>query len=356
MNEYLSDNISLFPVVENNSVKLINQDGTIVSKLNFDTASFTHEKYNIIEIDGLFGAVNLNGEISIPVIYTEMHRFSCGLSLVRNSDGFYGYIDIHGNVKIPFIYSYARDFSENLAIVSIEGYPKFQFINTNGEIIWHGTFDALYNWGDFHDGYMVNGNTIYDKNGNQLITNKIQNADVEIRYPGDFSNGLAVIPKFINDFNFYKNENPMGFFEGSNWYNVYIDINGDDVFNNKFTISGRFSEGLAVASDENNSGVIDTMGNFIFHLDNIMPNDKYSEGLLIFRDIDTSNNKIKYGFLDKTGKVAIPAIYEDYVYGFKNGLALVGIDDNLAYINSKGEIIIQFEKPTEHNFYFYVID
>jgi hypothetical protein len=73
--------------------------------------------------------------------------------------------------------------------------------------------------------------------------------------------------------------------------------------------------------------------------------DNYSEGLLIFRDTDN----LKYGFIDKNGEIALPAVYDSVVCVFNNGLALVEMDDKLAYINKQGEIVYEFEKPDEEN-------
>ncbi|HPH24848.1 MAG TPA: WG repeat-containing protein, partial [Chitinophagaceae bacterium] len=48
----------------------------------------------------------------------------------------------------------------------------------------------------------------------------------------------------------------------------------------------------------------------------------------------------QYGFIDKTGKLILPAIYDD-ARQFVNGFASVKIDGKWGFINSKGRIIIE---------------
>jgi hypothetical protein len=278
-----------------------------------------------------------------------MQSFSCGLSLVKNDDGLYGYVDYHGNVKIPFVYKYARDFSENVAIVADDEYGFVtQFITTSGEIIWEGDLGGLPYWGDFHDGHMRKANAIYDLNGKMLITNLPQYtyANVEVRYPFDFSEGYALIPKYHIYFFDFPEGKAMNFFSGENWYYIYIDTNGKNAFDKTYDIAGSFSEGLAVAKKDGKAGVIDTTGEFVFYFDDLDPRYEYSEGLLIFSPYDEVNYH-SYGFIDTNGKVAIPAVYDYIVSDFNNGIALVERDGKRLYINKQGEIIYEFEKPDE---------
>ena len=46
----------------------------------------------------------------------------------------------------------------------------------------------------------------------------------------------------------------------------------------------------------------------------------------------------KYGFVDKTGKVVIPLIYDD-AYHFYNGEAEVSVDDERFYIDKEGRFL-----------------
>ena len=58
----------------------------------------------VVSIDGIYGAVNRNGEAVIPIIYDyAMVRFSEGLLAVKKENK-WGYVDENHNVIIPFEY------------------------------------------------------------------------------------------------------------------------------------------------------------------------------------------------------------------------------------------------------------
>jgi hypothetical protein len=337
----------LYPVFEDGSYDYIDKTGKVIIDGNFDTAEFFSEGLGVVSKDGKYGAVNINGDITVPLKYREMNLFSCGLSLVKNDEGLYGYVDYHGNIKIPFSYSYARDFSENIAIVADDEYGYFtQFINRNGETIWEGDLGGIPYWGDFHDGYMRKGNAIYDINGKMLITNLPRFTMVEIRSPSDFNEGYATIPSYHKYFTDFEEE-AMNFFSGENWYYTYIDTSGVDAFGKTFDIAGDFSEGLAVAGKDGKTGVIDTTGEFVFYFEGLYPWYEYSDGLLKFSQYDDIKKYYIYGFIDRNGEIALPAVYDIIHNGFIDGIALIEIDGKLAYINKQGEIIYELDKPDE---------
>ncbi len=65
----------------------------------------------------------------------------------------------------------------------------------------------------------------------------------------------------------------------------------------------------------------------------------FSEGYAIVTFYDSDDNK-KYGYIDTTGKLAIP--YEEYeeAHPFSEGLARIKKDNKYGYINTNGEIVI----------------
>jgi hypothetical protein len=48
---------------------------------------------------------------------------------------------------------------------------------------------------------------------------------------------------------------------------------------------------------------------------------------------------LKFGFLDKSGRIAVPLIYDE-VMDFKEGLALVRLGENEGFVNGKGETVV----------------
>ena len=59
---------------------------------------------------------------------------------------------------------------------------------------------------------------------------------------------------------------------------------------------------------------------------------RFSEGLA---SVELNN---KWGFIDTTGKIVIPFVYESFS-NFVKGLALVTINNKSFYINKKGECV-----------------
>ncbi len=64
----------------------------------------------VVSIDGIYGAVNRNGETVIPIIYDyAMITFSEGLLAVKKNNK-WGYVDANHNVVIPFEYDNISDY------------------------------------------------------------------------------------------------------------------------------------------------------------------------------------------------------------------------------------------------------
>ncbi len=110
-----------------------------------------------------------------------------------------------------------------------------------------------------------------------------------------------------------------------------------------------FSEGTCIVKSNGKYGVINMKGKEIIPCTHERIYD-CSDGMFLFYTKDEDYN-YWYGFLDKTGKVAIEPQYKD-AEGFSDGLALVKKDakdswvDDHAFINKKGEIVVDFKTYT----------
>jgi hypothetical protein len=110
-----------------------------------------------------------------------------------------------------------------------------------------------------------------------------------------------------------------------------------------------FSEGTCIVKSNGKYGVINMKGKEIIPCTHERIYD-CSDGMFLFYTKDENYN-YWYGFLDKTGKVAIEPQYKD-AEGFSDGLALVKKDakdswvDDHAFINKKGEIVVDFKTYT----------
>lgn len=95
--------------------------------------------------------------------------FSNGLMLFVTEDGKCGYINSKGQIVVKPIYDEALPFSEGLAVVGKKGSgndkTKYTIINTTGKELADFRADLDFSPFAFSDGAFVNGNKVFDKNG-----------------------------------------------------------------------------------------------------------------------------------------------------------------------------------------------
>lgn len=100
----------------------------------YDEVFMVKEDMVCVDVDGLFGYVNMQNEMVIEPKYELAQSFSEGLANVMLND-LYGYIDKKGNVVIPFKYELATPFEEDgTARVKYEG--RWGSITKDNKITW----------------------------------------------------------------------------------------------------------------------------------------------------------------------------------------------------------------------------
>ena len=75
--------------------------------------------YAVVGKGGKFGAVDYNGKLILPIIYTKIEKFYDGMAVIQDGKYKYGYIDENFKLVIPCIYSDATEFCNGLAVVEI---------------------------------------------------------------------------------------------------------------------------------------------------------------------------------------------------------------------------------------------
>jgi len=187
-------------------------------------------------------------------------------------------------IVTPPIYYGVRHFSEGFAVVYTRGYP-----NTRVSLV--------------------------DRNGNH-VTPQDRFESME-----DFRYGVATAR-----------------IAGGGW--VLLDEHGNET-PLPYEQVWWFSEGVTIVSTGGRRGVIDTRGNEIVPLGQFDNINSFSEGMTPVRDRQTG----LYGFIDTSGQLVIPAIYER-AYSFENGFAVVSGPDGAGVIDIQGREVlpIQFEQ------------
>lgn len=358
------------------SYGFIRRDGQVMIEPQFDQAEDFSEDLAAVAIENdqgktLWGYINPNGQMAITPQFAQAKPFSEGLAFAgietvgtmeiatkdtkkrpRQVSSYIrsGYIDKTGHMVIDTGPSVGAPFSEGLASIRRR---DFSYIDPNGSEIIAGPFcdaDSFKNGlarvsfamagiGDF---------TYTDRTGRLITKERFHEAD-------PFSEGLAAVkgkggwgfidthgdwaikPQYRGAGSFYGGLAAIK--KGSLW--GYVNRTGTMVIPAQFDEVGDFSEGLACVQTDNHRWgyrqiirrkFIDTSGRIIMEMpyheihygmsgyDGHGPRIRvaFSEGLA------NINQDAKWGYIDKTGTIIIPPIYE-WASKFMEGRALVGV-------------------------------
>ena len=245
------------------------------------------------------GYVDQQGKLVIPFEYDGImageggegitfNDFSEGLvAVVKNEK--YGFIDTKGEVVVPFQYQEANNFSEGLAVVRVN--ERYGAIDKTGKVVIPVKYGSL---GDFNEGFAFAAYPSQDM---------------------DYEYGL-------------------------------IDKKNKEVIPFMYQQMGNFSEGLVAVQKDGKWGYVNKENKPVIaiNLDYEKVND-FSNGLAAVFSFEENSDNMKYGYIDKTGKLVIPmnftrAYWEDSEgkIDFKNGYALVNDSEGREFcINTKGK-------------------
>ncbi len=108
----------------------------------------------------------------------------------------------------------------------------------------------------------------------------------------------------------------------------YINVLGNVILEPKFTMLGKFKEGVACVID----GIIDINGDYLYGPTRYYNfYSAFSEGLVVVQDKKTN----LYGYMDKKGNLRIPCIFHEAL-SFSEGCAVVKDKRGYYFINHRG--------------------
>ena len=241
--------------------------------------------------------IDKTGKKAFNQNFEEVKAFSEGLAAVKTNN-LWGYIDLGGKMAITAKFARAFRFSEGLACVMIgdpaDGSARYGYIDKDGEYVIKPFLHCL---------------------DNQYFSS-----------PGEFSQGLAAAWLPLNNDGDYM----VG----------YISKEGKTVIAPKYTVAGKFVDGLAPVSillhDEvPPTGFIDKSGNFVIS-QKFSQALHFSEGLAAASTFDPKYEEPEmWGYINQKGDWAIKPGYE-MAENFSDGLARV-----YDQLSSGGEIYIR---------------
>ncbi len=231
---------------------------------------------------GAWGFIDRQGEVVIEAVYDKAHPFSEGLAAVRK-EGLWGYVDLNGKEVIAPAFAKVKSFQDGLAVVRAKG-KKTGMIDKTGAFVVAPDYDAILPFA--HGTAVMRKGLLYgviDRTGKVL-------RKPDITEMGAWSEGLVGVR--------LDRGGPWG----------VMNRQGKLVVEPTYTWVGQFSKGLARVSKGGTVGP----GSH---------RPRYRTG--------------KWGYLDKTGAVAIPLHFTagtDFVDGYavvaghKGGRKWNGID------------------------------
>jgi hypothetical protein len=295
---------SLFPVEKDGKFGFIDRTGRVVIPLQFQSANDFHEGLALVTSNGKKMFIDMTGKTVITPQFDIVNDFSEGLAAVNigqkripnlgliSDPGKWGYIDNTGKLVIPMKFTHAEDFSEGLAAVR-DG-DRGGFIDHLGKMLFEVPLDVTLGFHEGVVGVLLRGTVTYFDRAGRKISPPIDYGPKSY----SFSEGLVPI----------ATKGKWGF----------MDRTGKLAIEATFEDAESFSEGLApvkVRSEKTIWCPPDAAGN-------------------------RSGSTMMWGYIDKTGKTVIPAVFNS-AEPFSEGVAMVRKCDEAFFIGKNtGETVI----------------
>jgi hypothetical protein len=313
-----------------------------------DVSDFGDGLARVIRYDSV-GYIDTSGKIIIPKKYKSGSLFREGLCGVADYNEHVSYFDKNG--KVAFECPDARfpyEFNGGYAVFMGKD-EKFGLIDKTGKII----HKAVYNQTSFNKGELF---IVDSANSHWGILNAAGKWVVRPTYrsmsnideqgyimvqmsDGNYGyidiSGKEVIPaKYYNLYYFKDDRAPFIDNEENGKFGA-VNRKGEVIIPAMYDAMEAFSEGLACVSislneNERKTGCIDVNGKEVIPMKPGAMVSAFQNGLAQFLEND------KIGFMDKTGKTVLPAIYDD-AEDFEHGFSFVKLKGESFYIDITGK-------------------
>lgn len=260
----------------------------------------------------------------------------------------FGYLDLKGNVVIKPMYRDAKEFHNGLALVQSVDSNGWRIIDKSGQVKYTVPYNLRPNTSLRFPGVSKEG----------LLPVELQNHEGGIY--DLVSNKYYKVGSYLtlNE----PSEGLLQFHQAKTSKSGFIDTTGQIVIPEKFAWTSDFHEGLAAVIENDHWGYIDHSGKMVITLpEDCSFAEPFSEGLAAIAlggdektaEFLRTRAGAKWGFINKTGKLVIPAIYfADSLSRFRSphpifrdGLAAVAVgsdtDYKFGYIDKTAKWIIQ---------------
>lgn len=250
--DYVGDFYDGVAVVKNDDSKYgaINTKGEVTIPLEYDAVRDCQEGRCVVRMGGWFsgkyGVVDTKGKVILEPTYESMGDFINGLACVEDAKSkLYGYINLDGEVAIPLNYKYADDFSDNLALVKVKS-NKYGYIDEKGEVVIPIEFDDA---ASFSEGLAAvkkaKKKMVIDKKGEIIFT-----LPKNQTFGGEYHDGLIAVLKDRDGDWWTDDDQKYG----------YLDTKGEVAIEFIYDDVDDFEDGIAYVEKNDDDFCINTKG------------------------------------------------------------------------------------------------
>ena len=286
--------------------------------------------------EGLYGIKNTQNKVLIGAIYKQVSRFAGNIAAVQLPNGMWGLIDNQGNVVSPCKYDSVSFFQEGMARVKFKG--KYGYIDLTGKDAVTAIYDKAHHFENGKARVSLDGKwMLIDKKGTGMtlpvfdgiskFNGKVALVKAEGKYGLVDTEGKNLVPVSASDFKMISKE-LIGL--NSEGWTVYRN-SGEKLNDTPYENFDKVSTEVYKYKQDKKWGLIHISGKILS-----MP---------IFDDIGELKSGMirvldgKYGFVNDKGALAIAPKF-DHATEFSNGLAQIRQNEKWAWINTKGETVI----------------
>ena len=310
---------------------VVNKAGVMTVDAKYDLLeALANPAYIKAEIDDMFGVIDAEGRVIVPLEYDFVGNMSEDI-IVVSKDGLYGCFDKDGKLVIPLESEEIREYVGGMARVRQN--RKFGFMDKNGQILVNPFSDEVEN---FSEGCALV--TLKDKKGFVTLQGDWITAPM---YDGgtSFSGGMATL--------------------SMNGKHGYIDKSGEFVIPMKYTDAKPFNPDcrMAAVAMDGKWGVVKLKDDMSFNADKNASDSKevlvlptiYDEIVICSDGFIYAMKDGKCGIFSNYGREVYPMVCEFIDYSGKDGLFTNGavtarIDGELIRIDRLGNTVYPYSK------------
>lgn len=378
-------------VRNNGKVGMLKANGEDFIPVKYDSLGLYSDNMLVAKVGDKYGFLNEEGKESVPFVYSQAHNYSEGLAAVVNENGKYLFIDKLGNVAIkPKEYDRVDDFQNGTCKVYRK--DKVWEINREGKKVKDSTKkleeDNVHDGSDHDDIYVENTNYGNNNDTTNTLTPNItstlnfndkifqhQHTRADNVMPHDKNKDKTEL-KYgeISDLKKQKPNERITEIDRSRYNDKDDDIQLSQQFSQNICkydeVLDNFSDGLLPVTKNKKLGYINAKGEEVipctlkYYIEPGMDDGsvifgRFKEGLAKVCSFDGESGaeesfgakNIKFGYMDKMGKIIIPPIYQT-AGDFSEGKAYVSSETFNGFIDITGKKLFEIKGMIDRNLEF----